>query len=715
MKFSSGTKVTALLAGVAFIASAGVANATIADEAKCRSTIAKNGTKLTATVGKNQRGCTKDVLKGKQTLTAGQKCHQNSTSDSKGKAAKADAKLQDAVGGAKDKCVDKSAVPFPITLAGFQPNCQVGAIPIATYDDVSDCVSAAAIGSAELAFGETLNPDYAGILAHADVKGLSKCVDAIAKNGIKVISTIGKERSKAQNGAEKSSAAVTASYDQYGVGNAKIGSALTKMGDGIVKACVDGSKAPFTTPELLLLGSCSADSVAAIVSCVGSALLDTGEGVMGPMYVSSGEFPATAGVDISSGTTASPSYTADGGTPGGRRNRTGLSVGNTGLGHNADVIDGFEGEVNLDCGGDGVCDISDSCASGNCRCAGSPRDNATQCDEPFGPDVDDCGGDDCTLLFGPPLALSSSGAPVCVVNIIDVLDGSVDLSNGASTTTVGLSALVYTDDGGQSQPCPICDGDGTANDGTKGGTCIGGEDSGDPCDQNGYHPTFGPSSYDCFPTAGKNISGSGLKIGLEISDDPAPLSDNISCGGPLAAFDCHCRVCSGDNTVPCNSDADCAAVAAGTCTANGGAGAQPSPNGCTGDLFVCGADGVCPTDTTGFCDGFLRASGKGILTCSSDLDCDALDTECPGGDCGTCSLNEPVPCFQPTIDIRSSTNAGTSAAVLGTNFCSPPSSSASINAAAGTPGPGSVLTTFTLDILCDDGITPYIYGGTSCP
>jgi len=728
IKRSYGTKATALLAAVAFLGvSAGVSSATIGDEAKCRATIAKNGTKLTATVGKNQRGCTKNVLKGKQTLLAGQKCHQNSTSDGKGKADKGANKLRDAVGGAKDKCPNGSG-EHAITLAAFGPNCSVGGaggeavtpsgpggvIPINDFSDVAECQISAAIGAAELVFGEILNPDYGAIYASVEVKGLTKCVDAIAKNAIKAIATIGKSRTKAQNATEKNSGATSVSYTQHTVTHAKIDGAVFKMREGITKACTDSNKAPFTTPDLLLLGSCTAASVTAINDCVEEAVRDTGEGVVSVAYINSGELPGDADVTIIPNSVTNDGGPIVGGSlPAGRISKTRHDRGFAGGGHGGDVGD-FQASVTLDCGGDGVCDVDANCSKGNCRCE-SPN-NHIECDEPFSVDVDDCGaGNECELMLGPPAAFISSSFPICVTNIVDDLSGSVDLSNGNTTTLVATRAVLYTDEGGQSQPCPICDNDTTPNDGSKGGTCVGGPDHGDDCDENGFHPTFGPTSYDCEPALGNTLNGAGQPNDLELSDEPATLTAEVACLFPFSGLTCHCLMCSGDTSVPCNTDLDCSSVGAGTCTANIGPGATPQPNDCADDSLVCGPDGFCPTTEDKFCDGFLQANGKGVIGCLGDFDCSAFSTECPGADCGLCTLTQKVPCFEETIDLRSQTNSGGNTAVLATTYCQPATGSGIANAVFGWPGPAAMTLALDLEVHCDDGTTEYLYGGINCP
>jgi hypothetical protein len=709
-------KAVALGAAAAFVFAAGVASATIEDESGCRSTIAKNISKLNSTAHKAQVGCVKNVLNGKAPapLSAGEKCHQMATADTGGKVAGANTKFQDAVNGlAGEKCDD--AVDT-LSLAAYGPNCQVSASANGNYNQVSDCLADAAEGAAELLFGEILNPDYPGILAHANAGDIEKCANAIAKNATKSVSTIIKERTKAQNGIDKDDTGVVVSYTQYNTANTKINDSITKTLDAIQGAC---EPPDVPASALILLGSCDPNStLAGIKTCVEDAVRDTAEGLASMAYINANEFPTQADVFINSGTDTTGTGSALDGITGARRNRTQLDAGFTGLGHKVDVIDGFEGAVELACGGDGECTVSASCDKNNCRCS---NDVTIICDEPFVVDVDDCGAGTCQVFFGPPLDLSASGTPTCVVNRIDSLAGTVSLANGNSDTTVNNVSIVYTDEDGQNQPCPKCVG-GTEggvgfNDGTRTGTCDGGAgypSQGDPCDANGFSSTFGLTSYDCQPNPGKNASGAGLDITLEISDEPADLVATTTCGGALPAEDCHCRICSGlPANNPCNTDADC--PGGQTCSTNGSGVAQMLPNGCASSAFACPASGECAADSTLFCDLFVRADGRGIYPCSIDGDCVTIAGECPGGNCGTCTLSEPVPCLPASISAATGTNSGGEHAVLGTNFCIPPTSNPGINAAAGSPGPGRVLIDFNFDILCDDGITEMDYGGFNCP
>src|SRR6185503_2396668 len=91
--------------------------------------------------------------------------------------------------------------------------------------------------------------------------------------------------------------------------------------------------------------------------------------------------------------------------------------------------------------------------------------------------------------------------------------------------------------------------DPTPNDGNRGGRCYLGANDGLTCDGNAPNTTFNAPqgsyhSLDCFPTPGKNVSGSGLAINLTQTTGSVSLSSALPCGtGGLLS--CPCGMCSG--------------------------------------------------------------------------------------------------------------------------------------------------------------------------
>ena len=130
-------------------------------------------------------------------------------------------------------------------------------------------------------------------------------------------------------------------------------------------------------------------------------------------------------------------------------------------------------------------------------------------------------------------------------------------------------------------------------------------------------------------------------------------------------------------------------------------------------MLIVSAGGL--GDNPSFCGGLLRASGGGVITCSTNADCTSLDPECPGGNCGACSLVDKRRCFNDPISINALTNSGADHAVLGSTFCVSPTGAGAVDSATGSPGPASLLLDFNFNILCSDGTTEYAYGGQNCP
>jgi len=402
--------------------------------------------------------------------------------------------------------------------------------------------------------------------------------------------------------------------------------------------------------------------------------------------------------------------------------QTSLSTGWTGTAHDVDIPGGSRDVVDVVCDQECEnCQVSLNVQEGqtvsNCRCASSPQ---TTCTVINGPDPDNCGVVDssCNCYFGSPLAISAGGTPVCVTNeIIEDYSGTMNLRTGEWYERTKLASVVHLG-ADVFNPCPLCAGDETANDGVRGGTCEGGLQDGMSCDVNGDHLTFGPTSFDCPPPSLSNISGSGLLLDLKFSTGPQALAANLPCDTPDDAL-CACRVCSGNNRVGCATNADCEEFDAGTCTAGGGAGVQP--NECTD--FECGEDDRCtqgPIDN--FCDGVTHPDGRGFLSCVSDLDCQALGA-------GQCTVQDLRRCYNYPIETTGDPDI--EEPVKASIFCIPPTTSPAVNSSGGLPGPGVFRLDFDVDVRCqndptkayqfpsgdncNESTTTTIQGGTTLP
>ena len=673
MKVSS-LKATAFLSAAVFAASVGTASAAPVDSvnAKCRATNAKNASKLGSTIAKAFDGCVKTGVKN-----GTGSCLTTAAADTKGKVPGAKQKTLD---GIASSCDDTASA---IALAEHQIcGTPVGGAAINSFAQVGPCLNELVDKNVERLKVDLLKPDYAAALA--DTTKLSgKCINAIAKAATKHFSTVQKEQSKAVNSADKLLG--DSNYDKPADTSGKIAASAVKVSDGITKAC-----GTMTADQWGIVGTCD-DDLAGVIACVTAKSQAAAEGLIASAYDQPGSCPASVKVQIHHDAANGKQISA-----------TQLDVGWTGFGHNAGLIDDFVGSVELACGAATgndctACSVTAGCDTGNCRCS----NNITiQCDEPFAASPE-CGGNTCNVFFGPPLPLSAAGTPTCVVNqITQELVGNANLSTGESDTSVENRALVYTGIG-QDQPCPTCEGN----------VCQGGARNGLACSVDGISEVFGNTSYDCPPAPLSNISGAGLKISLDLTDGAVSLPFALPCDPPLGALDCSCSTCTLDNSVGCNSNAECALVGAGTCRTDGlHGGAGRVPNGCSDGSceVLSGEEGVCSGQNDLYCDGFVKANGEGIITCAVDADCDAVFGPDVAGDC---TLPVPRKCFLDPIDAVGT--PGTEGAVLVSTFCSAPTSSGAVNSAAGTPGPSRLSLDFEFFGRCADG-SPWGPGGASC-
>ena len=246
------------------------------------------------------------------------------------------------------------------------------------------------------------------------------------------------------------------------------------------------------------------------------------------------------------------------------------------------------------------------------RCREAPW---TECATPFATDPVCPGLQECAYFLSPPAPLSSSNTPVCsMFRLENDITGSFNVETGDVEQDLAIRAAIHTGIA-LNQPCPICAGDTTAQDGSTDGLCSGGLRDGEACDVQGFDATFAAGegiSLDCPPDPLSNISGAGLQLALDLTTGSVTLPFNVSCDFPLGGEACACGVCSNDSAQAGNSDVECPG---GTCTSSGG-GQSRAPNSC--------ADGVC-TDMGGekgsclagpvvkSCDEVVRANGKGYI------------------------------------------------------------------------------------------------------
>ncbi len=298
----------------------------------------------------------------------------------------------------------------------------------------------------------------------------------------------------------------------------------------------------------------------------------------------------------------------------------------------------------------------------------------------------------CAFWFGSPLPLAAGGVATCVTNRWNGgISGTFNQATGASAGTASVVATVYNgiDIG---TPCPRCVGDMWPNDGANGGTCSGGGRNGLSCDSNGQspEPSFGDTSLDCPPT------GQIAAIPVDLTNSTASVTKTLSASSPNCngqpGKKCMCSSCSGNSSIPCDSDAVCATAGAGTCTNAAGEPRKASPcvdNSATGpDESLCVSTG----DGDGAClDAPVtqRCKIETFRSCTVDGDCTA-----PGDTCGTFG-RECFPGYNGVVgntitSVGSTTAPRNHAGVqqFASVFCVSPTSQPAVNAAAGLPGPG---------------------------
>lgn len=306
-----------------------------------------------------------------------------------------------------------------------------------------------------------------------------------------------------------------------------------------------------------------------------------------------------------------------------------------------------------------------------------------------------CGAGTCEFFFGSPLPLAAGGVASCVTSQWNGgISGTFEQENGKSAGTASVLSRVYTGGNTVNNPCPTCNNDSIPNDGIAGGTCSAGARAGLACDANGESPvpSFGKTSLDCPPVGGTLVAT--LPVDLTNTNN-GTVTKTLSASSPncngAPGKKCMCSSCSLNQSIPCFTDADCTAAAAGTCTNN--AGEPRKPSACIDDTTIPG-DGTQCSPTAGG-EGEC-AEGPIDQHCASEpfKGCLAPGDCLPGDSCVTA----PRPCFPgyngtvgDTITATGTHGAPhnhTGTSTFASVFCVAPTGSASVNTAGGLPGPG---------------------------
>lgn len=350
------------------------------------------------------------------------------------------------------------------------------------------------------------------------------------------------------------------------------------------------------------------------------------------------------------------------------------------------------------------------------RCTG---DTAVRCTSAPG-GVAGCGGPlgTCEFQVGAPSPQGWGGGfilPYCTQTQWNgSVTGTFDSASGASAGTGAVIMRSYVGGATVAQPCPICTGDVTLNDGVSDGYCSGGARNGQPCDANqrATFPTQGPTSLDCPPSPATIVATTPLSfttsnetaVGLTV-DASSP-----NCNG-APGKKCLCATCSLDSSITCSSNADCTLAGAGVCT--NPAGEPRRPNSCYEDTAAPGStpcfDAGHPGDGAGGCiqgpmDG--RCAMDTFRNCGSDLDCPATNDRC---------ISSLRPCYAgyegnvgdtvTALGRHDAPRNGAGPMTLAAVFCHGATTNNLVNLVLGIPGPARFA---VAGIGHDDG-------GPACP
>lgn len=783
---------------------------------RCRDAILHSGNSLSRTALKAVTRCHK--ARDRNASLSATDCNDLDSGDPKGLVPAAAARFSSYV---QNRC---DGIDPATALHGTCPSPCDGEVPnISSFSDVADCLvcldraRVEALGTA--AFGTPVPP-----LGGTE----SLCHRTVMLSSARYLQSIIRTVSRCQARAERAGNGATSGCTDTDF------LALVQPGyDEAASMIAQGHCSRATLPGVTLDPCGAADSAAALGTCVADATRSAGQSIVLDLLGFPGT-PTTTTTTTSSTTTTLPagdpvcpdaadivfysrdtnqacSSNSDCSAPrtcdvalGKCTSVSEFDQGWTGLGHDADGNDGMRIRTHLYCPGTGgptcgECDVLGiSPEARTCRCS---NDSRTVCSTPFA-NSPGCGT--CECFVGTPTPVSSSGTPMCILEkLAQNISGTTDVDLGASAVAMELRTGVFLGEA-VAGPCPTCGGacsndlsrlcdrdsdcnsggvcnlDASPNDGLRGGFCRGGQTPGQSCDVMARNASFpaspsGPGgggySLDCMPGAGRNVSGSGLRVSFTRSTGASQLESNLSCGGANPGLDCPCLQCSGELAEPCRSDAecasqqgrcssassvrcsgdgDCASLDVGpcrpfgpsmrcadalsrvctanadcmgvnggtcdpsTCSSPGVGGNDPLPNDCDGLLCsdLGGGAGQCtngPDDL--MCDGVTKANGDGVFACSNDSDCLPGVIGVAGG---SCTLSKRRSCVPSTLAVSGS--ADPNYPVSAAPYCIPPTANAGLNAVLGLPGPGRLIGQEALTSYCASNPSQaYVPGVGGCP
>ncbi len=282
-------------------------------------------------------------------------------------------------------------------------------------------------------------------------------------------------------------------------------------------------------------------------------------------------------------------------------------------------------------------------------------------------------GQSCVLqTFGPPLPLTASGIPACVIPVFrEDVTGTYNLLTGDTAFILPITAVVYLGLDAAA-PCPTCNCGAPPCDIGETGTC-----SNNPlvnCTVEGTSP-LGATSNACQPT-GADISGGGLVLAL----DPAT---------------------TGTSTFPSSQPCDAQGFTQYGCWGDGQLQQNQCATACDGgsnDGLACTSDANCPGAPAGACKPLCRSiagqtrPNQGVQAVG--------EAECVAGPFDADGARR---CFLDPI-VRVGVAGTTANVTVGTLYV-PPTSSPLINSVAGIPGPAAIR--FNMDVdarYCGDDV-----------
>ncbi len=229
---------------------------------------------------------------------------------------------------------------------------------------------------------------------------------------------------------------------------------------------------------------------------------------------------------------------------------TDVDLGATGINYDTPFPRGISVDLAVNCGAE------DGGSCGTCEIAARPdaerrcfNDASRTCTRDA-----ECAAGRCVTLFGPPIGLTASGVPTCLmVEVTSLGPGTLEPATRETTLPIGMAWTLFQGLA-LDAPCPICDGGALGAP----GVCHGGPRDGQACVVGGTDALLGDTSVDCPPNQG--ASAGTFPFALTLSTGTVTLpADDVCLGGGFVGAPCYCsgqpilNTCLGGH---CEEDAD---------------------------------------------------------------------------------------------------------------------------------------------------------------